>query len=238
MGIGFAIPINMVRTVMDSLINKGKVTRGWLGVGIQNLTEDLAQSFNYPSSEGALVGHVDQSGPAKTAGLQQGDIIVQIGSEKIKNVNQLRNYVAGIKPGTDMEVTVVREGKKVVSTVTIGELSAQAGIEAPDTNGLNEDLGLSVEEFDESSSRRPRTSRSKGLVVTEVDPQGLAAKAGLQPGDIIASINGKPIDSLAAFRAELDRSDAKKGIRLVLESQGMERFALLRDEGDEREAGE
>ena len=233
MGIGFAIPINMVRDVMRSLISDGKVTRGWLGVAIQNLDERMAQSFNYPSSEGALIGQVDPNGPSKKAGLQQGDIVIQIGTEKIKNVTQLRNYVAAIKPGTDVDVSVVREGRKVNVTVTIGELSGQGAGEPQDSHGLNEDLGLSVEEFDENSQRRPRTSRTKGLVVTEIEPQGLAARAGLQPGDIIASVNGTRVDTVAAFRSQIESGDYKKGLRLVIESQGMERFVLLSEESDE-----
>jgi serine protease Do len=235
MGIGFAIPINMVKTVMASLIDNGKVTRGWLGVGIQNLTEDLAQSFNYPSSEGALVGHIDQNGPAKKAGLQQGDIIIQIGSEKMKNVNQLRNYVAGVAPGKALDVVVIREGKKVTTSVTIGELPSQGTPDAIESNGTNEDLGLTVEEFDESSARRPRSNRRRGLVVVEVDPQGLAARAGIQPGDVIASVNGTKVDSVDTFRAEIIKGDRKKGIRMVIESQGMERFAFLREDSDSEE---
>jgi serine protease Do len=235
MGIGFAIPINMVRTVMDSLINKGKVTRGWLGVGIQNLSEDLAKSFNYEGSEGALVGHIDPTGPAKKAGLQQGDIIIQIGSEKIKNVNQLRNFVAGIAPGKETEITVIRDGKKVTTTVTVGELPNSPTGETSEGNGMNEDLGLTVEEFDESSPRRPRSGKSRGLVIVEVDPQGLAAKSGLQPGDIVSSVNGKRVDTVDAFRTEIQKGDRKKGIRLVVESQGMERFAFIRDDEESEE---
>jgi serine protease Do len=229
MGIGFAIPINMVRTVMDSLINKGKVTRGWLGVGIQNLSEDLAKSFNYEGSEGALVGHIDPTGPAKKAGLQQGDIIIEIGSEKIKNVNQLRNFVAGIAPGKETEISVIREGKKISSKVTVGELPNNPVGETTESNGLNEDLGLTVEEYDESSPRRPRSGKTRGLVIVEVDPQGLAARSGLQPGDIVSSVNGKRVDTVDAFRTEIQKGDRKKGIRLVVESQGMERFAFIRD---------
>jgi len=235
MGIGFAIPINMARTVVNSLISKGKVTRGWLGVGIQNLSEDLAKSFNYPGTDGALVGHIDPNGPAKKSGLQQGDIIVQLNDEKIKNVNQLRNSVAALTPGKDAELTVIREGRKEKVTVKIGELPAQVG-ETLDRDGSNEDLGLSVEEFDQRSGRRPRTSRSKGVMVTEVDPQGLAAKSDIQPGDIIVSVNGKAIEDLASFREAIEKGDLKKGIRLVIESQGMERFAFLREgEGDDDE---
>lgn len=229
MGIGFAIPINMAKQVLNSLIANGKVTRGWLGVGIQNLNEDLARSFDYDATEGALVGHVDPKGPAKKAGLQQGDIIIQVGKDKIKNVNQLRNLVAGIKPGTTSEITMIRAGKKETRAVTIGELPAQAQEAAPEEDGSVENLGLTVEEFDENSQRRPRTERSRGLVITQIDPQGVAAKAELQPGDIIVSINGREVTTVEDFRSATAKVDLKKGVRFVVESQGMERFAIVRE---------
>jgi serine protease Do len=224
---------------MESLITKGKVTRGWLGVGIQNLSEDLAQSFNYQSTEGALVGHVDPKGPAKKAGLKQGDIIIQAGKERIRNVNQLRNYIASLKPGVDLDVTVVRGGEKKVISVKIGELPVQAE-EAPEISreGENEQLGISVEPLNESSAKRSRTSRTSGLVVTEVAPQGLAARAEIRPGDIVVSINGKEITSITEFKDALAKGDIKKGIRMIVESQGMERFAFLRQQGAEEESEE
>jgi serine protease Do len=225
----------MAKLVMDSLISKGKVTRGWLGVGIQNLSEDLASSFDYAGTEGALVGHVDSKGPAKKAGLQQGDIIVQLGDEKIKNVNQLRNYVASVKPGTELDVVLVREGRKVTKRVSIGELPSQTEDMPVVPNGESSDLGLTVEEFDESSPRKPRSDRRRGLMVTEVDPQGIAAKADIQPGDIIVSVNGVTVSNLSEFRDSVAKGDVKKGIRLVVESQNMERFALLRDTSDTNE---
>ncbi len=229
MGIGFAIPINMAKQVLDSLISNGKVTRGWLGVGIQNLTEDLAQSFNYSETEGALVGHVDPKGPAKKIGLQQGDIIVELGKSRIKNVNQLRNMVAAIKPGTSTDLTFIRNGKSETRSVTIGELPSQVVEAETKEEGSVEDLGMTVEEFDESSPRKPRTDRTKGLIITQIDPQGLAGDADLQVGDIIVSINGKDVSSIDDFRAATEKGDPKKGFRFVVESQGMERFAILRD---------
>jgi serine protease Do len=237
MGIGFAIPINMAKQVLDSLISNGKVTRGWLGVGIQNLSEDLAKSFNYDATEGALVGHVDPKGPAKKAGLQQGDIIVQLGKDKIKNVNQLRNMVAAIKPGTNTEVAFIRGSKKENRPVTIGELPAQTTESEPQADGSVEDLGLTVEEFDESSLRKPRTERPRGLVITQIDPQGVAARAELQPGDIIVSINGTDVTTIDEFRKATSKADLKKGLRLVVESQGMERFAIIRDGSEADEEG-
>jgi serine protease Do len=240
MGIGFAIPINMAKQVMDSLISNGKVTRGWLGVGIQNLNEDLAKSFDYSETEGALVGHVDPKGPAKKAGLQQGDIIVQLGKDKIKNVNQLRNLVASIKPGTTVDLGVIRGGKREARSVAIGELPSQPTEAEPQEDGAVEDLGLTVEEFDKSSQRRPRTERARGLVITQIDPQGVAAQAELQPGDILVSINGREVATIDEFKGATAKADLSKGVRLVVESQGMERFAILREspDGDEEEGEE
>lgn len=232
MGIGFAIPVNMAKQVMDSLISKGKVTRGWLGVGIQNLSEDLARSFDFSSTEGALVGQVDSEGPSKKAGLQQGDIITQLGKEKIKNVNQLRNFVATIKPGTSIEVHFVRNGKKEMREVTIGELPTQAAEQPAEVSGSNEELGLTVDEFDSSTQRRPRTNRSSGVVITEVDPMGLAARAELQPGDIIVSINGVEVVTIEDFKSAMKKASVSKGVRLVVESQGMQRFAIIRENED------
>lgn len=232
MGIGFAIPINMAKQVMESLITKGKVTRGWLGVGIQNLSEDLAQTFKFDGTEGALVGHVDPKGPAKNSGFKQGDIIIQLGKEKIKNVNQLRNSVAAIKPGTQIPLTVIRQGKKMLIDVEIGELPAQVDEPVNTPSGQNEDLGLTIEEFDENAARKLKTSRSKGLVITEVDPQGLAAKADLQPGDILISVNDIELLTLDEFKEAVAKADPKKGVLLVVESRGMERFALLKDSSE------
>ena len=237
MGIGFAIPVNMAKQVMESLITKGKVTRGWLGVGIQNLSEDLSEAFKFQGTEGALVGYIDPKGPAKSAGFKQGDIIVQLGKEQIKNVNQLRNSVAAIKPGTKIPLTVIRGTKRLVIDVEIGELPAQVEEPLVTPSGQNEELGLSLEEFDEGTARKLKTSRTRGLVITEVDPQGLAAKADLQPGDIVVSVNDSEVATLSDFKAALEKSDSKKGILLVVESRGMERFALLKDSssGDEED---
>lgn len=228
MGIGFAIPIDMARSVMESLVSKGKVTRGWLGVGIQNLNEGLAQSFNYPSTEGALVGHIDPRGPARDAGLKQGDIIVGIDSVKILNINQLRNYVAKITPGTEVSLNVIREGRKLPVPVKIGELPTQPGDRVvKEGDSSEEELGLTVDELTPQLRRRLGTERTDGVIVTEVDPNGVAAK-DVQPGDIITSINGTKIGNIGDFRAAMRGADPQKGIRLTVEQQGMERFAFIK----------
>ncbi len=235
MGIGFAIPINMAKQVLTSLISNGKVTRGWLGVGIQNLTEDLSASFNYSSTDGALVGHVDPDGPAKEAGFKQGDIIIKVDSTRIKNVNQLRNLIAGIKPKTKTSVIIVRDGKKLTRSVTIGELSSQVTEPTEEPDGAVEDVGITVEEFSSSSPRKPRTEKSSGIFIAQIDTRGPAADAELQPGDVIVSVDGKEIDSIEDFREAISKGNLTKGLRFVVESQGMQRFAIVRGEVEQDE---
>jgi serine protease Do len=229
MGIGLAIPIDMAKNVMESLITKGKVTRGWLGVAIQNLTEDLSSSFGYKGTEGALVGDVDPKGPARSSGLRQGDIIVKVDSKKISNINQLRNYIAGLKPGTEATLTIVRDGRESDITIKVGELPAQAGERGADTEPDNaqEQLGMTVDELNPQLARRLGTKRRRGVVVTEVEA-GSVASESVQPGDIITSINGKPINDLNDFRKALEDASLTRGIRLTLEQDGMERFAFLK----------
>jgi serine protease Do len=233
MGIGFAIPINMARKVMESLISSGKVVRGWLGIGIQNLNEDLAASFNYSGTEGALVGHIEPNGPAAKAKLRQGDIIMSLDGQKMKNINQLRNLVAGIAPGTTVKSEIWREGKKATVAISIGELPAQM----PQEDGAEEsdetaaiDIGITVETLTPDLARRLRLSRSRGVVIAKVRPNGLAARSGIAPGDVIVSINGDAINDVNEFRAATRSMDLKKGARLIIESQGMERFVFLREE--------
>ncbi|MFM1847643.1 MAG: putative periplasmic serine endoprotease DegP-like precursor [Pseudomonadota bacterium] len=233
MGIGFAIPMNMARKVMESLISTGKVVRGWLGIGIQNLNEDLAKSFEYSATEGALVGHIEPNGPAAKAKLQQGDIIVTLDGEKIKNINQLRNRVAGIKPGTKVAAEVWRNGKTMNISIEIGQLPSNLPgqeIEEDSDETPAIDIGITVETLTPDLARRLKSSRLAGVVVAKVRPGGLAARAGVAPSDIIISINGKSVGDVTEFRAAMREVNLKKGARLIIESQGMERFVFLRED--------
>jgi serine protease Do len=231
MGIGFAIPISMAKGVMESLINSGKVVRGWLGVGIQNLSEGLAQSFNYSGTDGALVGHVEPTGPAAKAGLKQGDIIVALSGDKLKDVNQLRNRVAAIKPGSKVELDYIREGKKETVSVVIGELPSQPGKGKADEDSQEEAesaIGIVVEDITPQVARRLGTTRKSGVVVMQVRPNGIGAQAGLSPGDLVVSVDGKLIKDAEEFRAAVKKADLEKGARVVVETQGMERFVFLK----------
>jgi serine protease Do len=239
MGIGFAIPANMAKNVMESLINNGKVVRGWLGVGIQNLSEDLAKSFNHSGTDGALVGHVEVDGPAGKAGLKQGDIIVTLNGDKLKDINQLRNRIAGFKPGTEVELEYIRDGKTRSVSIKVGELPANLSggdKQSPDAQQEEDSgpsIGVGVEDLTPQIAKRIGTTRKVGAVIAAVKPNSVAARSGLAPMDIVVSMDGKPIKSANDLKIALKGIDLAKGARLVVESQGMERFVFLRDEDKE-----
>lgn len=228
MGIGFAIPSTMAKNVMESLIKTGKVVRGWLGVGIQNLTSDLAQSFNFDGTDGSLIGHVQEGSPAEKAGLRQGDIIIGLNGELTPNINQLRNRIASLEPGSNQTIDVMRDGKKLSITVAVGELpNEEEAQQQPKEEQAY--LGLELEPLTSELARRLESSQKDGLVVTGVDPDGIAARAGIRPKDIILSVQGEAVNSIREFRSLVDEKALKKGVRLVVESEGMERFVFLKN---------
>lgn len=229
MGIGFAIPINMAKNVMDQIISKGKVVRGWLGVSIQNLSEDLSNSFNYKGTDGALVGQVQEGTPAFDAGLKQGDIIVKFDGTPVKNVNELRNIVAATAPGEKVSVEVVRAGSNKTIKVTVGELPANVeedGVVAEDP--LAQDIGISLENLTPEVARQLKTKRKDGVVVTSVIPGSVAEAGGLQVRDLIVEADGEKVSKVQDFTSKVTTEKLKKGVRLLVENQGMTRFVFLR----------
>ena len=230
MGIGFAIPANMTKSVMESLIKNGKVTRGWLGVVIQNLDENLSKSFSFTGTEGALVGDVADGTPAEKGGLKHGDIIVSFNGKKIIDVNQLRNSVADILPGQTVDVVIHRDGAKKTLAVKIGEQEGPVVQEKP-IDEASADLGITLQPLSAAIATELGIKDSRpGVIVTQVDPSGIAASAGVRPKDIIRSVSGNPVKDVAEFNAMVKKSGTKNGIRLVVESNGAERFVFIRAE--------
>jgi serine protease Do len=209
MGVGFAIPSNMARSVMNSLIEKGRVIRGWLGVGIQNLTEELSESFQHTGTEGALVGQIQDGGPAAKAGVKQGDIITAFNGTKIKDVNHLRNLVAATAPGTKSDVEVLREGKKEILSIKIEELPAQAEQENIVADQPT-NIGITVETLTPELAARLGTKKTKGVIVSRVLPGSIAQRGGLQVRDIIISVNGKSVSKESDFLASLSQETSPR----------------------------
>lgn len=229
MGIGFAIPINMAKRVMDSLISEGKVVRGWLGVGIQNLSEGLAESFQHKGTEGALVTQIQNGTPAEKAGIKEGDIIEEFNGEKIHDVNQLRNSVAALRPGTRVPVTIIRNGGKEALQVEVGELPENESPVVTKSEAA-ESLGLELDNLTPELAMRLRTKRATGVVVMGVTPGSPAETAGIFQGDIIIRANDVKIDSVKTFMDVVNETSLKKGLRLTLETKGMQRFVFLKTE--------
>jgi serine protease Do len=225
-GIGFAIPSNMVKSIMDSLITKGKVVRGWLGVSIQRITPELAKQFNLAEENGALVSDVVESGPAEKAGLKRGDVIVEYDGKKTDDPNQLRNMVADTPPGEGRTIKVLRDNKPITMKITIGELPvelqhAQAG---EYENALK---GVSVQDIaPEIAKQLNIPARVKGVVITDVDENSTAAGVLMQ-GDVIQQINRKGITGMKDYEEVVSKIQKDEAVLLLIYRSGSSIYITL-----------
>jgi len=212
MGVGFAIPINLVKELLPELKSKGKVTRGWLGVAIQQVTPELATSLGISSARGALVSSVVEGGPAERAGVRVGDVIVEYDGREIKESSQLPIVVARTEVGKRVQVRVLREKKELPITVTIEELKDE---EIVASTPKRQDLGLTVQQLTPQTARSLGLDRAEGLVITAVEPGSPGAEAGLRRGDVILEVNRKPIRSIADFQKAIEGDKDKNVLFLV-----------------------
>ena len=230
MGIGFAIPSNMVRSIVDSLITTGKVIRGWLGIGIQDLSQNLSKSFGYTGTKGALVSYIEKDSPAEKGGVKQGDIIMKINDVEIKDSNHLKNIVAENKPKNKVTLTIFRDKKQLNVDVKLGELKGDketlSNQSDKDKDILLEKLGISLEKLNDDNKSLFKFKNEKGLVITKVTPGSIAQIAGLSRGELIVNVNGKVIDNITDFEAIVN-NELKNGIRLLIEDSKMEHFVFL-----------
>ncbi|MFG0328426.1 MAG: Do family serine endopeptidase [Phycisphaerales bacterium] len=226
-GIGFAIPINMVKSIKDSLISEGRVVRGFLGAVIQNLNEGLAKSFGFEGTNGVLIAEVSEGGPADEAGLQPGDVVTRFGGERVSKMDELRLRVAETKPGSEIEVVFHRDGEKMTKSVTIGEL------ETPDTPSQEalpgeRSLGMEVRTLTPNAAGRMGLDEStRGVLVTRVEPYSAAARATLRAGDLVLKVQNDRVETVDAFRNALRDADLESGVRLTVLSGGSQRFVFL-----------
>lgn len=205
-GIGFAVPSNMARSVMTQLINEGKVTRGWLGVTIQNLTPELSKEFGLKRATGALVTDIFDNSPAEKSGLKRGDVVIEVNSKKINNVENLRNIVSQSKIGKKIKITALRDNKKIVFHAIISEFPQDIALTMPKDNTKqipeeeNELAGFNVMDLTRDIAKQLGLSRNEsGIVIVKVDPYSPAGDAKLKKGDVIQEINKKRIKNLNDF---------------------------------------
>jgi serine protease Do len=216
-GLGFAIPSNMAKRVMDQLISGGTVRRAKLGVRIQPITPDMAAAMGLESSRGALVSTVDEDSPAAKAGLKQGDVITQYNGKPVSDNNQLRNAVSQTAPGTTVPLQVLRNGRSDTLHATLGELVPEKDTASgPSGERSRGKYGMSVQPLTPDVAEGVGVPRgTQGVIITDVDPSGLAAESQLQEDDVIEKVDGKAVKSGEDLRASLDRKDGKPSLLLV-----------------------
>jgi serine protease Do len=231
-GIGFAVPVNLARNVMDQILKNGKVTRAQLGIFPQDVTPAIGRQLGVKDSQGALVGEVTANSPAQKAGLKAGDIILEVNGKSVYDANQLRNIISSMQPDSNVNLKIWRDGAQRTLPVQLGELNPeearnQGGRTRGNNNSADSALdGVSVEDLTAQVARGLGLSAGVGgVVVTEVGPGSAAASAGLQRGDVIQEVNRKPVKSAAEFEAAVRNS--KDGTLLLVNRDGHTTFVAI-----------
>lgn len=223
-GIGFSIPSNMAKSVLEQLLKDGKVHRGMLGVNIQTLTEDTAKALDLTDVTGVLVSNVRPGSSAEKAGVKRGDIITGINGEKIDDGNVLRNKVAGTMPGTEIKLTVLRDGTSHELTVVLDEFEIeksdktgnQQEEDGPSVEKQSGKLGLTLQSVTPQIARQlGLTSDSEGVVVTDVEPSGVGADAGITRGDVLLEVNRAAVNSPESVQAAIEKAGSKPLLLLI-----------------------
>jgi serine protease Do len=210
-GIGFAIPSNMAKEILPQLREKGRVIRGWLGVVIQKVTPDLAQSFGLPEGRGALVAQVQDGSPAAKAGIKKGDIIVKFNGKDIKDMDELPRIVAGTPIGKKANIVIFREGREITLTANLGEMPEEEKDVAL-TKKTENKLGLTVEDLTAELARKLGVTGTQGVIVSNISPGGPAEDVGIMKGDVIKEVNRKPVKNVHEYSMAIGKSKPGENI--------------------------
>ncbi len=229
-GIGFAIPVNMAKQIVPQLREAGRVTRGWLGVVVQPMSEELAHSFDLDRPRGALISDVVKDSPAERAGLKRGDVILSFDGQAIDERNDLPRVVANTGVGKTVKVVIFREGKEKELSVEIGRMADDAD-KASLAGTSTGDLGLTVAPLTPELARRYELDeKGAGVVITATDPQKLPAGTNLRPGDQVVEINGRTIRSVSDYTAAIANTAKGKVLRLLIQRGDTLFYTTLRVE--------
>ena len=229
MGIGFAIPINMVKEIQNQLKNSGKVTRGWLGVIIQDVDENLAKSFGLKKAEGILVSEVQAGSPAEKAGVKQGDVILRLNGVELANTAELRNKVALLLPGSHANLDLIRDGANQTISIEIGERPDKPGEVTVTEDGKSslDQFGLAFQDLTPELTERFGYQDKKGVLVSHVEPGSPAASAGMRPGQLVEEVNKKPVSSLKELEQEIAGSKDPKRLLLRVNTGDYSQYVVL-----------
>ncbi len=198
-GIGFSIPAEMVSRVVDQLVNRGRVVRGWLGVGIQALTKELAKQFGVPEGQGVLINEVYENDPAHKAGIKPGDIIFSVNDRPVDTPNQLSRLVAHVGPGEHAKIRLMRDGKEMTFQVSMAEKEEKSVLASLPLHKSEVKLGLDVQGLTAALAEQFELKETVGVLVSKVEREGLAHKEGIQEGDLITEVNRQPVRTVAQF---------------------------------------
>jgi serine protease Do len=227
-GVGFAIPVNMARNVMQQIVDHGKVVRGHLGVAIQNVTPDVAKAFGLSQGGGALVGDVTPDTPASKAGIQRGDVILKLNGTPVTGADDLSVRISETAPNTPVHLEIYRNGQTKDVTVTVNELTekeeAESGGEQNEKSALS---GVRVENLSPDDAQQLNLpSNTTGVVITSVDPSSLAAGAGLNRGDVIQEVNHKPVRNVTQYNEAISAA-GDQGVLLLVNRGGTTHYVVV-----------
>jgi serine protease Do len=232
MGISFAIPINMAKSIKNQLEKDGKVTRGWLGVVIQDVNEDLARSFDLDKAEGILIAEVTDDSPAQKAGLKQGDVILSLNGTKLADVANLRNRIALTPPDSKVTLQLIRDGHPKNMDIIIGEQPSNLSRSARGSKGMGhgslfEKMGMSLQDLTSELADQFGYTRGQGVLIAEVAPDSPAARVGMQPGQLIEEVNKVRVHNLTELKKALKLAENPKQILLRVRAGEFSQYVVL-----------
>ena len=229
-GIGFAIPINLAKTIMAALINQGKVIRPWVGIGLQDLTPELITSFKLEEKDGALISQVYEASPAEKAGLKVGDIIIEIDGVKIKTSQDVVREVLKKQVGQKVKMDLIREGKKVEILVTTGEMPSEPSEQKTEQPEKKEWFGLHITSVTPEMAEQLGLKSTEGVVVEAVDGGSVAQEAGLRRGDVILEVNRQRVKDEKDYIRIMEKIKPGQGVLFLVNRGGSTFFVSLKEE--------
>ena len=227
-GIGFSIPANMVSRVVDQLVSRGRVVRGWLGVGIQALTKELSKQFGIKEGQGVLINEVYEDDPAYAAGIKPGDIILMVEDQPVNSPNQLSRLVAQVGPGEKAKIRLLRDGKEMVYHVPMAERPEKTTLASLPSQKSEVKLGLDVQALTAALAEEFELKESVGVLVSKVERGGLAHSEGIQEGDFITEVNRQPVRSVAQFSEILEKVKPGQTVLLRIIRKARAFFIVLK----------
>ncbi len=227
-GVGFAIPANMVKYITDQLREKGSITRGFLGVNIQEVTPEIAKWFNLPEGRGVLIAEVTKDSPAEKAGLQRDDVIIELDGQPVGEIGAFRSHISTTTPGKSLNLAIIRGGQRIEKTVEVGTLPGDKTAKAGGTKQEpRTKLGITVQGLNDDLAKRMGYEGESGVVVSQVTPGSQAARAGVKPGMLIKEVNRQAVNNPREFEDAIQKGPKDQAALLLIQDGQSSRYVAL-----------